>query len=228
MELSKRMKINADLVAEGESLADIGCDHAYASIYLARGRKCPKIIAMDVVLGPLSQAKKNIKRYGLEDVISCRLSDGLEKLSPGEVDTVLIAGMGGMLICQILTQYPQVTDSLKAMVLQAQSDYEAVRKMVYSLGFIIEKEVFSTDNQKPYLAMRCIRGQEVEAYKEAEWAYGRMSCQEHPEEYKLYLKNKIRKLQDIRNKLLVEDSEKAQIRAQELHQEVSYIQEVIS
>ena len=94
MELSKRMKNNACLVDQGSMAADIGCDHGYVSIFLVQERKCKKVIAMDIGKGPLSQAQKNIEAAGLQDKIQCRLSNGMEKLTPGEVDTVLVAGMG--------------------------------------------------------------------------------------------------------------------------------------
>ena len=83
MELSKRMKNNACLVDQGSMAADIGCDHGYVSIFLVQERKCKKVIAMDIGKGPLSQAQKNIEAAGLQDKIQCRLSNGMEKLTPG-------------------------------------------------------------------------------------------------------------------------------------------------
>ena len=62
IELSKRMKMNADLIPEGCTLADIGCDHGYVCIELAKKNWCRKIIAMDVNKGPLAIAGKNISQ----------------------------------------------------------------------------------------------------------------------------------------------------------------------
>ncbi len=102
IELSKRMYMVASMVDKGGSVADIGCDHAYVSIYLIEQNIAAKVIAMDVRTGPLDIAKKNINSHGLSDKIEVRLSDGLEKLSIGEVNTVIIAGMGGQLIIDII------------------------------------------------------------------------------------------------------------------------------
>ena len=101
IELSARMAMNASLVPDGAKVADVGCDHGYVSLYLASKKACKKVIAMDINEGPLSHARKNIEKAGFSDCIDCRLSDGMQALNQGEVDTVLIAGMGGMLVCRI-------------------------------------------------------------------------------------------------------------------------------
>ena len=100
--LSKRMQANADMVSLGGTVADIGCDHGYLSIYLLESGKKDRAIAMDVRSGPLSSAEDNVKNAGLSDKVRLRLSDGLEKLGLGEADTVVIAGMGGPLMEEIL------------------------------------------------------------------------------------------------------------------------------
>ena len=122
IELSKRMKMNADLIPEGCTLADIGCDHGYVCIELAKKNWCRKIIAMDVNKGPLAIAGKNISQANLQDKIMCRISDGLQELEPDEVNTILIAGMGGMLVSHILQAKPDVVAGVDTLVLQAQSD----------------------------------------------------------------------------------------------------------
>ena len=78
-------------------MADIGCDHGYASIWLVQHGIAQTVIAMDVHEGPIRRAREHICQMGLDSRIECRKSDGLEKLSPGEVDTLLIAEMGGPL-----------------------------------------------------------------------------------------------------------------------------------
>ncbi len=101
IELSARMAMNALLVPDAVS-GSCG-DHGYVSLYLASKKACKKVIAMDINEEPLAHARKNIGSR-LSDCIDCRLSDGMQALNQGEVDTVLIAGMGGMLVCRILEQ----------------------------------------------------------------------------------------------------------------------------
>lgn len=100
--LSVRMSALADMVTPGSRLADVGCDHGYIPIYLCRTGRIPSAIAMDIHEGPLERARQHIEECGLSDRIQTRLSDGLEKLGGDEADTVLIAGMGGCLMCRIL------------------------------------------------------------------------------------------------------------------------------
>lgn len=98
MELSKRLQAVADLVTEGASVADIGTDHGYIPIYLIEHHIAEKVIALDINRGPLERARMHIVGHGLKEKIETRLSDGLEKVLPGEVDTMIAAGMGGGLV----------------------------------------------------------------------------------------------------------------------------------
>lgn len=229
MELSKRMKNNACLVDQGSMAADIGCDHGYVSIFLVQERKCKKVIAMDIGKGPLSQAEKNIFAAGLQNKIQCRLSNGMEKLTPGEVDTVLVAGMGGRLMGSILTSHPDVTDSLKTLVLQPQWDYEYIRKLVVSLGFAIIKEVFVTEHGKPYIAMKCVRSiQDVVPYSKAEFCFGRMSVIENADEYRSYLSRQLEKNKRLMEKLSESTGVHAATRLEELKETVALIKEALN
>ena len=104
MQLSIRMQAVADMVTPGGRIADIGTDHGYVPIYLVEQNKADHAIAMDVRKGPLARAGENIVRFGCSDRIETRLSDGLAMLKPGEADTVIIAGMGGLHGFQIVQE----------------------------------------------------------------------------------------------------------------------------
>ena len=96
MQLSHRLTTVAEFVTKGNKVADIGCDHAHTSIYLVEKGIAASSIAMDVNKGPLQRANENISRFGFEGRITTRLSDGAKELTPGEADTLLISGMGGV------------------------------------------------------------------------------------------------------------------------------------
>ena len=93
--IPKRMLAIANLVDNSKVLADVGCDHAYISINLLEKGKVERIIASDLREGPLNIARDNIRLYGFEDRIETRLCAGLCGYEAGEVDTILISGMGG-------------------------------------------------------------------------------------------------------------------------------------
>ena len=95
MELSRRLYAVASLVTEGASVADVGTDHGYIPIYLMQKNIASKVIALDINGGPLERARMHIIGYNLKGQIETRLSDGLSAVQPGEVDTMIAAGMGG-------------------------------------------------------------------------------------------------------------------------------------
>lgn len=228
IELSKRMQMNADLVPGGCSLADVGCDHGYVSMYLAKEKRCQKIVAMDVNEGPLAIAERNIRRAHLQQEISCRLSDGLQALLPDEVDTVLIAGMGGMLICRILQAEPEILKGIDTLILQAQSDQAAVRRTIWKLGFFIEEERVCEDDGKYYFAIRAIRGKEHVPYSEEECTYGRLLPKQKNELYRQWLQQEIGKRDTVLSHLQEHSTKDATRRIDELRQEQEQIRWVIA
>ena len=227
MELSIRLQMNVDLVPEGSSVADIGCDHGYGAIYLAEEKKCVRVIAMDVKQGPLDMAEKNISRTGLSDIIECRLSNGMEKLQPGEVDTLMIAGMGGMLVCQILQGKPEVLSKIETLVLQAQSDVKELRKLLPKLGFRIDEEKMCKDAGKYYLAIRALRGVEENPYTEAEYEFGRYLPAAKDSLYHTYVLQEKEKLEHIREQLKKKKTKKAEERIAEITHTLMEITQIL-
>lgn len=161
MELGKRLSAVAGLVLPAGTLADVGCDHGYLSVYLAEQKICDKVIAMDVNKGPLQKAEENIKKFGFEDYIETRLSDGLEKLSAGEAEGFICAGMGGLLALQILWKGRELVKDMKQIILQPQSELWLVRRTLKQWGFVIEKEDIVLEDDKYYFMMRIVPGENL-------------------------------------------------------------------
>jgi tRNA (adenine22-N1)-methyltransferase len=154
MQLSKRLHAVASLVTQGNRVADVGCDHAYTSIYLAEKKISPYIIAMDINQGPIDRAKENVIKYGYEDMIDVRKSNGLEKLEMKEADTIVIAGMGGGLTIQILSERMEVVRSVNELILQPQSEIHRVRYMLAENNFVITEENMLKEDGKYYVVMK--------------------------------------------------------------------------
>lgn len=171
MELSQRLYAVARLVTPGNRLADVGTDHGYIPIYLIKEKKIPYGIAMDINKGPLERAKEHIQAEGLQGQIETRLSDGLEKLTPGEAETAVIAGMGGALTIRILEKDRETAASLKELILQPQSELFAVRRFLAQAGFCIEEEDMVLEDGKYYPMMRAVPGN-MELAGELEEYYG--------------------------------------------------------
>lgn len=176
MQLSRRMQRLASLVTEGNRLADVGTDHGYIPIALIKDKKVPSAVAMDVNEGPLVRAREHVRESGLSTYIELRLSDGLAELKEGEADTVLIAGMGGMLTIRILEEGRNCLNTVKELVLQPQSDIYRVRKWLSEHGYLIEAEDIVEEDGKYYPMMKAVHGQEREL-EQSELFYGKTDVQ---------------------------------------------------
>ena len=150
------MKAVAAMVTKGHRLADIGTDHGYVPIALVQQKKIPSAIAMDINKGPLAHAKENIALYEVADYIETRLSDGVEALQAEEVDTILIAGMGGELVIHILSAGEKVCRSAKELILQPQSELRKVRKFLREHKYKIIDEDMVLEEGKYYPMMKVI------------------------------------------------------------------------
>lgn len=147
--LTKRLNMIISHI-NGRSVADIGTDHAYIPVQLALGRKAEKIIATDVNKGPLKAAENNVKANGLEGRIELRLGNGLMPVCKGECDTIVIAGMGGELICTILSEGEKIAKSAKTLLLQPMNSQDLLRKFLSENGYEIIDEDITTEGFKVY------------------------------------------------------------------------------
>lgn len=154
MELSIRLKTVAEAVTKGNRVADVGTDHGYVPIYLVKNNLSPGGIAMDVNKGPLEKAQEHIRQEKLGGRIATRLGNGLVPLEPEETDTVVIAGMGGDLICKILKAKPEFLTEGKEFILQPQSEWFKVRQLLKEYHYQIEKEWFLKEDGKYYVIIK--------------------------------------------------------------------------
>lgn len=201
MQLSLRLSAIAEMVTEGNRLVDVGCDHGYLPVYLVLNKKIPSAIAMDVRKGPLSRAEEHIAQFGLERYIETRLSDGLAALSPGEGDTLVIAGMGGPLMERILTEFAEVRESFGEMILQPQSDIPHFRYFIREQGWEIQQEEMVLEDGKFYPMMRVEKAENIPAYSRKEEAFGKLLLERRHPVLKEYLLRELRIQKDIAEKL---------------------------
>ena len=223
MELSKRLYAVAGLVTEGASVADIGTDHGYVPIYLVERGIASKVIAMDVNQGPLNRARMHIVGHGLGDRIETRLSDGLARIRPGEVDTVIVSGMGGPLTIRILQEGKEVADQLNALILQPQSEICRVRRFLTENGYRIEQEDMVLEDGKYYPVMRVVHGTK-EPYEEWEYLYGKRLLEARHPVLLEFLKRELHIKESILEQLAGRSgSESARERAEEICREREWI-----
>ena len=220
MQLSKRLRAAVGMITKGNRVADVGCDHAYTSIYLCKEQIASKVIAMDINKGPLAGAKTHIEEAGLVDSISLRLSDGLEALSPNEVDTVLLCGMGGLLMIKILSDYPEVTKTVKELVLQPQSEVAEVRHFLHNEGYQIEQEHMLKEDGKFYVMMRAVPAKQVQKYEEeCHYLYGKLLIEEKSEVLNEFLSREYRLKSEVWEALKEQSTPNALARKKALQEE---------
>lgn len=243
MELSQRMQRVADMVENSRAVADIGCDHGYVSIYLVESGRTRHAYAMDVRRGPLSKAVEHVKQKALETQIECRLSDGLEKLAPGEADTLILAGMGGLLMVDILKRGSSHMRGDEVLILQPQSDIAAVRRYIYEIGYQIQAEDMLVEEGKYYMILRAESraaeplGKErqktaerdetegKEALSEVEYQYGPCLLRERHPILAEYLKKEQEKLMELQTQLEQQTSDRAVQRVRELREALELCRE---
>lgn len=150
MDISIRLKSIASLVEECDCVADIGTDHGYLPVFLAKNGICLRAIASDINKAPVDKARRNIKLQNCVHIIDCRQGAGLTTIKPFEADCAVIAGMGGNLIRDIIEESTEVFKSLNYTVLQPVQNSEVLREYIYKKGYKILDEELCLDENKFY------------------------------------------------------------------------------
>lgn len=229
MQLSKRLQAVADMVTLGNRVADIGCDHAYIAIYLIKNKISPFVVAMDINQGPLDRAKENTQRYRVADKVSIRKSDGLQMLDAGEVDTILMAGMGGRLMIKMLASQMDVVSAAKELVLQAQSEIYELRKALKEWGFTIVNEKMLKEDGIYYVVMKIktdsssIKDDQYELSKPEYLHFGRLLLEKRNPILLEFLQSEKRMYKKIYNELLDKMSKQSMERQTEIKELIRLI-----
>lgn len=147
--LSLRLKTIASLVPNGARVCDVGTDHARLPIYLKQSGIANTVIATDLNEKPLKNAEGNIRESGVTG-ISLRLCDGLSGVQKSEVDTVIVAGIGGEVISGILNNCLWLKADGIILILQPTTSPEMLRKFLVNNGFDIINETPVYENGKIY------------------------------------------------------------------------------
>ena len=150
MELSKRLNWIVEKLEKSNTIMDVGTDHGYIPIYLIKNNIAKKVIASDINKDPLNKAKINASLDGVLDKIDLRLGGGLEPLKSKEAEAVIIAGMGGNLIRDILKHDLNKVKNLNYLILQPAQNPEVLREYLYTNNYEILEEDLCLDEGKYY------------------------------------------------------------------------------
>lgn len=178
IKLSERLKTIADFIEIGESVADIGTDHGFLPIYLWENNISPKLILSDINQGPLDKANENIAVYNLKSKVKIntkvanfdlRKGSGMETVDYGEVDDIVIAGMGGKLIIDIMNFDLEKSKSFNKFILQPRTAPEKLREWLLDSGFKIADEILVREGKYIWeiIMAKPICGEEKDFKKES-------------------------------------------------------------
>ncbi|KRO01739.1 SAM-dependent methyltransferase [Levilactobacillus paucivorans] len=225
--LSNRLATVASYVPKGSRLADIGTDHAYLPVNLLKRGLIAGGVAGEVVRGPFENAAHEIQREGLTDRLTARLANGLKAIEPADqIDTVVIAGMGGTLITQILTQDFDRLAGVKRLILQPNVGEMVVRRFLMTHGFQLVTEEILAEDGHTYEVLVADRADQPETYNDEELRFGPYLLQEHSAIFIAKWQRELARTQAVRKQVqqaaVVPEDKVAQLTA-----EIQEIEEVL-
>lgn len=223
MELSKRLKRIAEHVDKCESVADIGTDHGYIPIYLVKEGICKKAIASDINKGPIEKAKVNVAFEGVSNKVKCLLGPGLNSLKVGEVNGVILAGMGGNLTRDILLADMDKVKKYDFIILQPAQNPEVLREFLYKNDYEIIDEDLIKDEGRFYELFKVKYNENSEKLAFEDELYYEVSSllreKNHPL-FKEFIEEKINKCETILS-FIKEDTEAAKKRKSDLEEKIN-------
>ena len=171
--LDGRLAAVASFVRPGARFADIGTDHAYLPIALIRAGTVSEAIATDLSDGPLSRARKNIRKNGMEERIRTVKTDGLNGLENLGITDIAVCGMGGETIAEILCRAKWIRTPDIRLILQPMTMQEKLRRFLSEEGFQIEEETIGRSNGRLFPVFRCRYAGEPDSLSEEDAYFGR-------------------------------------------------------
>ncbi len=155
MSVNSRLRKIAGMIRSGDRVADVGTDHAYLPVFLLKNGIAKRAYACDVSDGPLENARSNIEKSGVKG-IELRKGDGLAAVAPDEIDTVVIAGMGGDLIARIITAAEWIKNERYELILQPMTSVEELREYLCKNGFAITQERAVVSQGRIYTVIKAV------------------------------------------------------------------------
>ena len=223
MELSKRLKRIAEHVDKCESVADIGTDHGYIPIYLVKEGICKKAIASDINKGPIEKAKVNVAFEGVSDKVKWLLGPGLNPLKVGEVNGVILAGMGGNLTRDILLADMDKVKKYDFIILQPAQNPEVLREFLYKNDYEIIDEDLIKDEGRFYELFKVKYNENSEKLvfeDELEYEVSPLLREKNHPLFKEFIEEKINRCETILS-FIKEDTEAAKKRKSDLEEKIN-------
>ncbi|WP_088041770.1 tRNA (adenine(22)-N(1))-methyltransferase TrmK [Bacillus sp. EAC] len=230
--LSMRLKRVYDYIPEGTKLADIGSDHAYLPCYAVLNKRSVSAIVGEITEGPFNSARSTIRQSGLEGIVEARMGDGLEVLTPNEVDVITIAGMGGSLIASILENGKDKLVGVETLVLQPNIGAYQIRNWLDKEGYSLVDEDIVEEDGKIYEILVGSKSNPVNAYsdnKDMELFIGPFLIKNQNEAFRKKWEHEKNNFERILSQLeSAKQTDESVQKIKEIAQKIEWIKEVLS
>ena len=237
MKYSQRLLCMAQEISVDDQVIDIGSEHGYLPIILWEKYPGIKVIVSDISPGSLKKARENIGSYLTEDQekqwASFRLGSGLSVVSPGEATVAVVAGMGGLLISQILEESEGIARNLEKLILQPRNGQGKLRYWLLENGYQIVKERLAKEGK--FICEILVVRSTSTAPISLEWSLGKEMEFEVPQHLlevpdrelvAPFLRGKLEQEQNIRNALACSNSPDL-VKAAVTDNRISYLEALI-
>lgn len=197
-----RLQCIKSMVTKCNTAADIGTDHGYIAEMLLNDNTAENIIATDLNKGPLNRAVEYLTSINLSHKCDFRLGSGLEVLSQNEADAIIIAGMGGDLISDIIENRKIIALGAKQLILQPMTHVDNLRKYLLENGFLIEDENIVKEFHHYYFIIKAtpnISNNKIQKENETYYEFSKILLHKKDEIFFEYL----RKIMETNNKIIL-------------------------
>ncbi len=226
MKLTPRLEKIASMIPNCNRIGDVGTDHAYIPVALVERNIVGQAIASDIVNGPVQNAKKTVERYGMTESVEVRKGPGLAPYTIGEIQGVIIAGMGGALIADIIKADFELAKSLDFMILQPMIGQEVLRAYLEDNGFEIIEEHIETEGDKFYQILKVQVGT-MEIKDPLLYEIGPLLAEQTDKKVKAFLSFKLQKYLKIKESIEKNSKEDNNEFLAEVNQKIKKLEELI-
>jgi len=228
MDISARLKKVVDMVPGGKCWADIGTDHGYVLLALLEKGKIEKGIAVDNKKKPLEKARLNARLEGKEDQLSFRLGSGFEPLKPKEAEGAILAGIGGILIKELLEHSMDVVQEMDHLLLLPAQNPEILRAYLYEQDFeILDEELLLEDRRfYEYFLVRKGKGEIETQEKICEYSIGEILVRKKHPLLEVFIEDMIQNQEKILGKIQG-DTDNVKFKQQVLQNKINELRRVV-
>lgn len=223
----RRLEEIIKLVEDNSIVADIGTDHGIVPYELIKSNKAKKVIASDISEKSLDKLREKLDYLDEPEKIMLNVSDGLNNLNEYQVDTIIISGMGGNLIVDILNKNIDVAKSANCLILGANNSLSVLRKFLHDNSFEIIEEVDLFENDKYYQIIKVKVGKQL-FLNEYEYEFGKFLIDNKSENLKQYIQQQVDNKKTILSNISEKDSDNVKKAIDNINVEIKELEKVLN